>query len=75
MKREQVGVAGAVGMGGVQDAGPVRTTDSGFSVSNIADIYAANTVTQRCQNRHLLPATIRHTGLLSVSPSSPVYYL
>lgn len=57
-EREQVGVAGAVGVGGVQDAGPVRTTDSGFSVSNIADIYADNTVTQGCHNRHLLPATL-----------------
>lgn len=45
-------------MGGVQDGGPVRTTDTGFSVSNIADIYADNTVTQRCQNRRPLPATL-----------------
>lgn len=37
--------------------GPVRTTNCGFSVSNIADVYANNRVTQRrCQNRHLLPA-------------------
>lgn len=42
----------------MQDGGPVRTTDTGFSVSNIADIYADNTVTQRCQNRRPLPATL-----------------
>ena len=35
----------------------MRATNSGFSVSNIADMYANNTVAQRCQHRVLLRAT------------------
>ena len=49
-----------------------KNTNSGFSLSNIADIYANSAVTQRCQNRRLLPETSGAQacchGLLPPSP-------